>query len=72
MIRRELVEQILSVSNKRRVASLLTTDTDRWNVTEDAVPRSAVLVPFCRIRDKISLLFTVRNMNLSSHRGQVR
>ncbi|KAI6653280.1 Nucleoside diphosphate-linked moiety X motif 8, mitochondrial [Oopsacas minuta] len=72
MARIELVNQILSVSNKARIATFLTTDKDRWNVKgKEAMNRSAVLVPICSYRGKLSLLFTIRNVNLSSHKGQV-
>ena len=49
MARIELIEQILSVSNKARFAKFLVTDTERWNaIGEEALNRSAVLVPICR------------------------
>ena len=73
MARVELIESILSVSNKIRISKLLVTDTERWNATgEEALDRSAVLVPICRYQGKLSFIFTVRNLNLSSHKGQVR
>lgn len=36
------------------------------------VKEAAVLVPLCNIQGKPSVLFTVRNMNMRTHRGEVR
>ncbi|CAO3672051.1 unnamed protein product [Rhizopus stolonifer] len=35
------------------------------------VKEAAVLVPFCVVQSKPSILFTVRNMNMRTHRGEI-
>jgi nudix motif 8 len=36
------------------------------------VREAAVLVPLCIAQGKPSILFTVRNMNMRTHRGEIR
>jgi nudix motif 8 len=36
------------------------------------VKEAAVLLPLCIVQDKPSVLFTVRNMNMRTHRGEIR
>ena len=36
------------------------------------VREAAVLMPLCNVDGKPSVLFTVRNLNMRSHRGEIR
>lgn len=36
------------------------------------VREAAVLMPLCNVDGKPSVLFTVRNLNLRTHRGEIR
>ncbi|ORX98478.1 hypothetical protein K493DRAFT_189905, partial [Basidiobolus meristosporus CBS 931.73] len=39
--------------------------------TSKTLDEAAVLVPFCMVEGKPSILFTVRSNNMNSHRGEV-
>lgn len=65
----ELVQESLSEQNKKIVIERL----DAAKLINVSRPtEAAVLVPFCMVNNKPSLLFTLRSTSLVSHRGQVR
>lgn len=65
----ETIQQCLSDHNKQKIIERLNTmKGNKLSGLEEA----AVLVPFCIVDNKPSLLFTLRSSSLVSHRGQVR
>ncbi|CAH1757850.1 10971_t:CDS:2 [Entrophospora sp. SA101] len=46
-------------------------NNDNNSTTRSKYSEAAVLMPFCIIDDKLSVLFTVRSSNLSTHQGEV-
>lgn len=59
--------QILSQFSRR----LLNCPKYKFNYRPDA-KNAAVLLPLCNVDDRPSVLFTVRNLNLRTHRGEIR
>lgn len=39
---------------------------------KEQVRDAAVLMPLCQVNGEASVLFTVRNMNMRTHRGEIR
>lgn len=57
----------LSLFKKR----LLNIPTYKFKFKPDAKD-AAVLLPLCTVNQKPSVLFTVRNLNMRTHRGEIR
>lgn len=64
--------KLLSGSNKARVVSSLQRQAASGSGFVGEGRRAAVLVPLLIANGEPSVLFTIRSINLSRHRGQVR
>jgi len=65
----EVVQNCLSEQNKQKmIQRLVAKKIVSFNLPGEA----GVLVPFCLVDNKPSVLFTLRSTSLASHRGQVR
>lgn len=68
----EEIKNSLSEQNKQNVIERLNTMEKSHILTRSCTEEAAVLVPLCMVKNKPSLLFTLRAPNLVSHKGHVR
>uniref|UniRef100_A0A6M2DG02 Putative peroxisomal nudix hydrolase n=1 Tax=Xenopsylla cheopis TaxID=163159 RepID=A0A6M2DG02_XENCH len=64
-------KNLLSAENRRRCITMLKSVSQIRMSAEEPAERSAVLIPLCMVEDDVSLLYTVRSLKLTKHRGQV-
>lgn len=64
-------QNLLSADNRTRCMSLLKSMSQIRMSADEPKERSAVLIPLCVVDNEVSLLYTVRSLNLTKHRGQV-
>ncbi|XP_031554457.1 nucleoside diphosphate-linked moiety X motif 8-like isoform X2 [Actinia tenebrosa] len=65
------IENALNEKNKTRVINDLKRMKPKKTLIESCKSEAAVLVPFCTVDNKPSLLFTLRSSSLFKHRGEV-
>lgn len=66
------IKNVLNEKNKTRVINDLQRMKPSKTLIESCQSEAAVLVPFCTVHNKPSLLFTLRSSSLFKHRGEVR